>query len=78
MEVHLDSRDTPMGQDKSAGKRRRPNGRTVPSPADVADHTGRLLAEREHDWGKATILSEMGDCPHNLFTSSARRSSPSA
>jgi len=50
MEVHLDSQDTPMGQDESAGKRRRTNGWTAPSPADVADHTGRLLAEREHDW----------------------------
>jgi hypothetical protein len=50
MEVHLDSQDKLMGQDKSAGKRRRPNGRTAPSPAEVADQTGHLLAEREHEW----------------------------
>jgi hypothetical protein len=50
MEVHLDAQDTPMGPDKSAGKRRRPNGRTAPAPADVADQTGHLLAEREHEW----------------------------
>ena len=50
MEVHLDSQDQPTGQDKPAGKRRRPHGRTAAAPADVADQTGRVLAERQREW----------------------------
>ena len=31
-------------------KRRRPDGPPVPSPAAVADQTGRVLSEREAEW----------------------------
>jgi hypothetical protein len=50
MEVHLDSEEQPMGRNNRKGKRRRPNGRMASTPAVVADQTGRLLAEREHEW----------------------------
>jgi hypothetical protein len=50
MEVHLDSEEQPMGRNNRKGKPRRPNGRMASSPAVVADQTGRLLAEREHEW----------------------------
>src|SRR5271166_4254710 len=50
MEVHLDSQDQPMGQGPSAGKRRRPSGRIAPTPVEVADQTGRVLADREPEW----------------------------
>jgi hypothetical protein len=53
MEVLLESEE-PMGrnQRKRTAKRQRPNGPPIPSPAAVADQTGRLLAEREHEWLK--------------------------
>src|SRR4051812_3027119 len=50
MEVHLDRHEPPMGRNKSKQKRGRPQGRRAPSPAEVADHTGRVLAEREPEW----------------------------
>lgn len=51
MEVLLESEEQ-MGQNqqKRSAKRPRPNGPQAPSPAAVADQTGRLLAEREHEW----------------------------
>jgi hypothetical protein len=51
MEVLLESEEQ-MGQNerKRSGKRRRPSGPAAPLPAAVADQTGRLLAEREHEW----------------------------
>ena len=51
MEVLLESEEQ-MGRNKQKGrgKRRRPAGPPVPSPAVVADQTGRLLAEREREW----------------------------
>lgn len=51
MEVRLESEEQ-MGRNKqkNRSKRQRPNGPPVPSPAAVADQTGRLLAEREHGW----------------------------
>ena len=51
MEVLLDTEE-PMGRNKQKGrgKRRRPAGPPAPSPAVVADQTGRLLAERECEW----------------------------
>lgn len=51
MEVFLESEEQ-MGrnQGKGRGKRQRPNGPPAPSPAAVADQTGRLLAEREAEW----------------------------
>src|SRR3954469_1505138 len=51
MEVLLESEEQ-MGRDKQkgSGKRRRPAGPPAPSPAAVADQTGRLLAEREREW----------------------------
>jgi hypothetical protein len=51
MEVLLESEEQ-MGRnkEKGRGKRERPNGPTAPSPATVADQSGRLLAEREHEW----------------------------
>ena len=51
MEVLLESEEQ-MGQNKQkrSAKRPRPNGPQAPSPAAVADQTGRLLAEREHEW----------------------------
>jgi len=50
MEVHLDSQHQPIEPDHSAGKRRRPSGRIAPTPADVAEQTGRVLAERAPEW----------------------------
>jgi hypothetical protein len=50
MEVHLDLDESTMAREKGTGKRRRPAGRLAPSPAEVADQTGRLLAEREPEW----------------------------
>lgn len=50
MEVHLDSEEQPMGRNNRKGKPRRPNGRMASPPAVVADQTGRLSAEREHEW----------------------------
>jgi hypothetical protein len=52
MEVHLDAEMRPMEPKKRKGKRRRPAGRVASSPSEVAEQTGRLLAEREHDWLK--------------------------
>jgi hypothetical protein len=51
MEVLLESEEQ-MGRNKQKGrgKRQRPAGPSVPSPAIVADQTGRLLAEREREW----------------------------
>jgi hypothetical protein len=51
MEVLLESEEQ-MGRNKQKGrgKRQRPNGPSAPSPAIVAEQTGRLLAEREHGW----------------------------
>ena len=50
MEVHLDLDELTLARNKATGKRRRPAGRMAPSPAEVADRTGRLLAEREPEW----------------------------
>ena len=50
MEVHLDRDEPPMGRNKSKQKRGRPQGRQASSPAEVADQTGRVLAEREPEW----------------------------
>src|SRR4051794_27037560 len=50
MEVHLDRDEPPMGRNKSKQKRGRPQGRRASSPAEVADQTGRVLAEREPEW----------------------------
>jgi hypothetical protein len=50
MEVHLDAETRPMEPNKQKEKRRRPTGRVASSPAVVAEQTGRLLAEREHEW----------------------------
>ena len=51
MEVLLESAEQ-MGRNKRKrrAKRERPNGPPAPSPAAAADQTGRLLAEREHEW----------------------------
>jgi hypothetical protein len=49
MEVLLESEEQ-MGRNKGKGKRQRPNGPSAPSPAAVADQTGRLLSEHEADW----------------------------
>ena len=51
MEVLLDTEEQ-MGRNKQKGrgKRQRPAGPPAPSPAVVADQTGRLLAEREREW----------------------------
>ena len=51
MEVLLESEEQMAGnRGKNRGKRRRPNGPPVPSPAAVAEQTGRLLTERESEW----------------------------
>ena len=50
MEMHLDWDEPPMGRDKPKQKRGRPQGRRASSPAEVADQTGRVLAEREPEW----------------------------
>jgi hypothetical protein len=49
MEVRIESEE-PRDRDPRAGKRRRPNGPTVPSPATGVDQTGRVLIEREAEW----------------------------
>src|ERR1700678_2945286 len=51
MEVLLELEEQ-MGRNKQqrTGKRQRPNGPTAPSPAVVAEQTGRLLAGREREW----------------------------
>jgi len=51
MEILLESEEQ-MGrnQRKRSTKRRRPDGPPAPSPAAVAEQTGRSLAEREHEW----------------------------
>ena len=51
MEVLLESEEQ-MGRnkEKGRGKRQRPNGPPAPTPASVADQTGRVLTEREADW----------------------------
>src|SRR5512147_179766 len=49
MEVRIES-EVPMGRDPQKSKLRRPNGPPVPSPAAVADQTGRVLSEREPEW----------------------------
>src|ERR1700722_10909129 len=53
MEVVLESEEQ-MGQNKQKGKgrrkRQRPAGPPAASPGVVAEQTGRLLAEREHEW----------------------------
>jgi hypothetical protein len=51
MEVLLESEEQ-MGRNKQMGrgKRQRPAGPPAPSPAAVADQTGRLLAQREREW----------------------------
>ena len=51
MEVLLESEEQ-MGRNKQKGrgKRQTPAGPPAPSPAVVADQTGRLLAEREREW----------------------------
>ena len=50
MEVRLDWDQPPMGRDKPKQKRGRPQGRRASSPAEVADQTGQVLAEREPEW----------------------------
>ena len=50
MEVHLDSEESTMARGKRTGKRRRPQGRKAPSPAEVAEQTGQVLAQREREW----------------------------
>ena len=50
MEVHLDLDESTLAPNQGTGKRRRPAGRLAPSPAEVADQTGRLLVEREPEW----------------------------
>lgn len=49
MEVRIESEEQ-RGRDPRDGKRRRPDGPTVPSPSAVADQTGRVLIEREKEW----------------------------
>ncbi len=51
MEILLESEEQ-MGRNKQkrTAKRQRPSGPPASSPAAVADQTGRLLAEREHEW----------------------------
>ena len=49
MEVQIESEEQ-RDRDPRDGKRRRPNGPTVPSPSAVVDQTGRVLIEREKEW----------------------------
>ena len=37
-------------KEKGRGKRQRPNGPPAPTPAAIANQTGRLLTEREAEW----------------------------
>ncbi len=57
MEILLESEEQ-MGRDqqKRSAKRQRPNGPPAPSPAAVAEQTGRTLAEREHEWLKRLTI----------------------
>src|SRR5580692_5850345 len=51
MEVLLESEEqVGRNKQKGRGKRQRPAGPPAASPAAVANQTGRLLAEREHEW----------------------------
>jgi hypothetical protein len=50
MEVHLDSEEPTAAPSQRTGKPRRPAGRPAPSPADIANQTGHVLAERESEW----------------------------
>ncbi len=51
MEVILESEEqVGRNKQKGRGKRQRPNGPSAPSPAVVAEQTGRLLAGREREW----------------------------
>jgi hypothetical protein len=51
MEILLESEERmARNQQKRSTKRQRPNGASAPSPAAVADQTGRSLAERENEW----------------------------
>jgi hypothetical protein len=51
MEVLLESEEQMRrNKQKGRGKRQRPAGPPAPSPAVVANQTGRLLAEREREW----------------------------
>jgi hypothetical protein len=51
MDVFLESEAQMVrNKEKGRGKRPRPNGPPVPTPAAVADQTGRLLTEREAEW----------------------------
>ncbi len=49
MEGRIES-EVPRGRDPQKSTLRRPNGPPVPSPAAVADQTGRVLSEREPGW----------------------------
>ncbi len=51
MEILLESEEQ-MGRNQQKGrtKRQRPDGPLAPSPAAVAEQTGRVLAEREPEW----------------------------
>ncbi len=49
MDVRIES-DGPRGGNPRTSKRRRPDGPPVPSPAAIADQTGRVLSEREPEW----------------------------
>jgi hypothetical protein len=51
MEVLLESEEQiGRNKEKGRGKRQRPNGPPAPTPAAIADQTGRLLTEREAEW----------------------------
>ena len=51
MEVLLESEaQMSRHKGKGRGKRQRPNGPPAPTPAAVAEQTGRLLTEREAQW----------------------------
>jgi hypothetical protein len=50
MEVHLDSEKPILTPSQRTGKPRRPAGRPAPSPTEVANQTGEVLAERESEW----------------------------
>jgi hypothetical protein len=50
MEVRIDPQYSSMQPKKPKQKRRRSVGCVALSPSVVAEQTGRVLAEREHDW----------------------------
>src|SRR5208337_623718 len=51
MEVLLESEEQmDRNKEKGRGKRQRPNGPPAPTPAAIANQTGRLLTEREAEW----------------------------